>query len=80
MIRINEVLKTRPQYTVDKLAEELGLSKTAYYYNVKHPKIEWLQKVAEVLDVPVVELIEAGEDFQHFYDNSNGEYLGIRKK
>ncbi len=65
------------------IAEHLDVTPTQVsYYNKGTSLIplDKLEKVADLLDCDILELIEpSSANFAHFY-NSSGEWWGIRKK
>ena len=79
-LRIKEVAKRRG-FTMRKLSELSGIDTVAlsrYNTGVIEPPLSRLQKIAEVLQCEVVELLPVGEKFGHW--ELDGEWLGIRKK
>ena len=76
---IKQVAKAK-NITLQEVAEKLGISYLGLYKKIKTAKFETLQDIAGILQCDVHELIEPGSDFAHFYDQTNGQWLGIRKK
>lgn len=66
MLRIKEILKEKGM-TAKELAEKLGIAPTTFSLTIKgNPTIGTLQKVADALDVNLVEL---------FNDQKSGEII-----
>ncbi|MFP3835324.1 helix-turn-helix transcriptional regulator [Chryseobacterium sp. SIMBA_028] len=79
-LRIKEVAK-RKGLTMRSLSEKSGIDTVAlsrYNTGVVEPPISRLQKIADVLDCEIAELLPVGENFGHW--ELDGEWLGIRKK
>lgn len=77
-LRIKQVCKDNG-ITYIELAKSIGISRQALDKRIKNnPTIESLSEIAKFLNVDVIELIEPGKDFAHFY--ADGEWLGVRKK
>ncbi|MGQ1928155.1 helix-turn-helix domain-containing protein [Ornithobacterium rhinotracheale] len=77
MERIREVLKNYG-ITQKELAEKLGISPVSLHQRLKNPTLSSLKEIAENIPCNIHELIEAGNDHAHFYEN--GTWYGIRKK
>lgn len=69
-----------PNLTISWLAEQMEMSRNSFYFNLKNPKLEFLQKVADLMGMYPLELLDPGAGYQHFYDSESGEWMGIRKK
>lgn len=77
-LRIKQVCKDKG-ITYNSLSEQLGISRQSLSKSVKNnPTIETISKIAGVLKVDPIELIEPTSDYAHFY--SDGQWHGIRKK
>lgn len=80
LLRIKEVAK-RKGFTMRKLSEKSGIDTVAlsrYNTGVVEPPISKLQKIADILDCEIVELLPVGDKYGHW--ELDGEWLGIRKK
>lgn len=67
--RIEEAMQEKGFNNV-KLAEKLGVSRSTITNNLKKPTLETLEKIANVLDIHVVDLFETNET-----DNKNPLYI-----
>lgn len=79
-LRIKEISKKRG-ISMREIAEKLNTTPAMITYYEKGNvaiTVEKLQKIANILDCEVFELIPSSSNFAHFYDK--GEYLGIRRK
>ena len=79
MLRIKEVARKKGK-KLDDVSKGLGICYSSLYRRVDNPKFSTLQEIANFLNCPIQELIEAPEGYAHFYDDKSGEWLGIRKK
>lgn len=79
MNRIKEVAKLK-NLDLKDIAASIGISYRALYNNMQTLKLSKLNAIAEVLNCEVVELLECGDGYAHFYDPETKEWLGIRKK
>lgn len=78
--RIKEIAKNKG-YTLDDIAKKMGIIYNALYQRLSvSPKLSTLEEIAQILNCPIQELLEAPEGYAHFYDDKTGEWLGIRKK
>ena len=76
--RIKEVCRIK-KTPVGVLAKKLGISRTALANQMNgNPTIGSIQRIANILDCKVVELLEAETGFAHVYDE-NGNYKGLLK-
>ena len=78
--RIKEIAKQN-NLTASQLSEILKLSKAtinAYYIQVRQPTAESAGKIANTLNINVLEVWQAPEGFKHYY-NSLGEWEGIKR-
>lgn len=78
-LRVKEVAK-RKNIGMVELAKMLNKSYNALYNRLDNPTLKSLQEIANVLDCEIIELIECGSDYSHFYDEKTGKYLGVRQK
>lgn len=76
VLRVQEIVKKQGK-DMDWLADKLGIARPSLYSSIKTGKIKTIEKIANVLNVPVHELIEAPKGYGHFY--VEGEWHGIRK-
>ena len=76
VLRVQDIVKKQGR-DMDWLAGRLSISRSSLYSRLKTGKIETLEQIANILQVPVHELIEAPEGYGHFY--VEGEWHGIRK-
>lgn len=76
VLRIQEIVKKQGK-DMDWLADKVGIARPSLYSRIKTGKIATLENIANVLKVPIHELIEAPEGYGHFY--VDGEWHGIRK-
>lgn len=78
--RVKQMAKKKG-ITLDDVAKSMGIIYNALYQRLNvSPKLSTLEEIAKILDCKIHELIEAPEGYAHFYDDSTGEWLGIRKK
>lgn len=76
VLRVQEIVKKQGK-DMDWLADKLNISRPSLYSRLKTGKINTIEEIANVLNVPIHELIEAPEGYGHFYVND--EWHGIRK-
>lgn len=79
MLRIKEVAKSKG-FSLDDIAKALGITYSSLFRRIDNPKLSTLEEIAQILNCPIQELLEAPEGYSHFYDDKTGEWLGIRKK
>ena len=77
-LRIKEVAKHRG-FTLQELSAKIGIDYTSLYRRLNNPKFDTLEKISDALKCEITELIPAGDNYSHFYDDKTGEWLGIRK-
>lgn len=66
ILRIKELLKEK-KITTYQLAEKLGTTQSAVSQAMNgNPNVEWLNRVAQFLGVPITELFESKGDFVAF--------------
>lgn len=79
ILRFKDICRSK-KIKIQDVADDMSISRQALSRSIKtNPTIDTIEKIAKVLNVDVIELIEPSENFAHFYD-SNGEWLGVRKK
>ncbi len=77
VLRVQEIVDKQGQ-TMEWLAGKLNITRPSLYSRLKTGKIKAIEEIANVLNVPIHELIEAPKGYGHFY--VDGEWHGIRKK
>jgi len=78
MLRIKKILKDRKK-SQQWLAKQMGITYSGLKLRYKNPTYNSIKEIADVLDITVIELLEAPQGFSHFYHEITGEYLGVRK-
>lgn len=76
VLRVQEIVK-KQGHNMDWLADKLKISRPSLYSRIETGKIKVIEEIANILKVPVHELIEAPDGYGHFYVNDQWE--GIRK-
>lgn len=76
VLRVQEILKNKGR-TMEWLAGELKIKRESLYSRLKTGKIKTLEEIANILNCPIHELIEAPKGYGHFYVDDVWE--GIRK-
>lgn len=76
VLRVQEIVKKQGK-NMDWLAEKLNIARPSLYSAIKTGKIDTIEKIANILNVPIHELIDAPNGYGHFY--VDGEWHGIRK-
>ncbi|MFP7656098.1 helix-turn-helix domain-containing protein [Chryseobacterium proteolyticum] len=79
--RIKDVAD-RKGITYTEIAKQMGISRqslTNWTTGQRKMKLDDLQEIANILQCEIAELLPAGKDFDHTY-NEHGEWLGIRRK
>lgn len=76
VLRVQEIVKKQGK-DMDWLADKLGIARPSLYSRLKTGKIKSIEEIANILNVPIHELIECPEGYSHFYHE--GEWHGIRK-
>lgn len=78
---IRETAK-RKKLSLRGIAERMGVTPQALDNFLKSESLttNTLEKIASAMEVDVHELIGTGDDHSHFYDQSTGDWLGIRRK
>lgn len=78
-LRIKEVAKSK-NIDLQTLSKRLGITYQALNARmIGNPSIKVLNEIADVLKCDLLELLPAGKDYAHFYDE-NGIWQGIRRK
>jgi len=77
VLRVQEIVK-KQGHDMEWLSGKLNLTRSSLYSSLKTGKINTLEKIANILEVPVHELIEAPKGYGHFY--VDGVWHGIRKQ
>ena len=79
VIRLDDILK-RKQTTKVKLCAKLKWSPQKLNSRLKGTvTLNTLISISEALNITVNELIDSQDGYSHFYDDTTGEWLGIRK-
>ncbi|MGG7470782.1 helix-turn-helix domain-containing protein [Chryseobacterium arthrosphaerae] len=81
-LRLKE-LQNKRDFTNVKLSQlaDVGTQQITYYHSgFRKPPLETLERLANALNCDMLELLEPGDGYAHFYDPNTGEWLGIRKK
>lgn len=76
-LRIKEVAKKKG-YTLDDVANGIGITYTSFFRRIDNPKLSTLVDIAKFLECEVVELLEVSSPFSHSY-SPDGEWKGISK-
>jgi lambda repressor-like predicted transcriptional regulator len=76
VLRIQEIVRKQGK-DMDWLSKQLDIARPSLYSRLKTGKIKTLEDIANILNVPVHELIECPEGYAHFYHE--GKWHGIRK-
>ena len=76
VLRVKDVLKTKGK-DLNWLADQLSISRQSLYSRLKTGKIDTIEEIANIIGVPVHELIDCPKGYSHFYHE--GEWHGIRK-
>lgn len=80
-LRIKEVIKLRGLQGIE-VAARAGLSAIFISQVIANDTatLRTLTRISQAIGCSLAELIQAPQGYAHFYDPSNGEWLGIRKK
>ena len=80
-LRLKEIQKKKGITNVELSRRSgVGVQQISYYHSGdRTPPLKTLQKLADALECEVAELIPLGLEYYHSY-NSDGDWLGIRKK
>lgn len=79
--RVKDV-SDRKGISYSEIAKKMGVSSqsiTNWTTGQRQMKLEDLAKIADILETDIAELLPAGANTEHLY-NEKGEWLGIRKK
>ena len=77
MLRVQEIVRKQGR-DMEWLAVQIGLTRPSLYSRLKTGKIDTLVEIANILKVPIHEMIEAPAGYGHFY--VDGVWHGIRKQ
>lgn len=79
-LRVKEIARSKG-IELQALAKRIGITYQALNARlIGNPTIKALQGIADALHCSIHELIEAPPGYSHFYDDTSGEWLGVRKK
>ena len=73
-LRVKEICKSKG-ITMERIANELGITPNTLTRNINgNPTIETLGKIADALNVTIIELFEPDSDFTALIDNEGTLY------
>lgn len=76
-LRIKKVAKSRG-FKLDDIAEKLGINRVTLSRNINgNPTIETLQKIADVLEVDLKQLIESDKEETIYVKKEDGSFESI---